>query len=202
MFETLLALILDAPGAPRERPWIIAVDGRSAGGKSTLAERLARSMPGAIVVHTDDVAWHHSFFDWGGLLIAGVLQPLRNGQSVQYRPPGWEKQGRPGAIEIAAECPVVLVEGVGASRKELSAWIDRSIWVQSDLYEAERRGVVRDGGTDEAHAFWREWMAEEVPFLSRDRPWERASMIVCGTPALDHDPEQEVRVAPGPLVRR
>jgi len=29
-------------------------------------------------------------------------------------------------------------------------WIDRVLWVQSDLKEAERRGIARDGGTKEA----------------------------------------------------
>ncbi|MGN6030064.1 MAG: uridine kinase family protein [Thermomicrobiales bacterium] len=186
--------------ASRERPWVIAVDGRSAGGKSTLAARLACQVPGAVVVHTDDIAWHHSFFDWSDLLVDGVLSPARSGVAVRYRPPGWETHGRAGAIEIPAGCPLLVVEGVGASRREVAPWIDRAIWVQSDFAEAKRRGLVRDGGTDEAVAFWDEWMGEEVPFLERDRPWERASVIACGTPELAHDPERELVVARGPIV--
>lgn len=89
----------------------------------------------------------------------------------------------------------MLIEGVGASRAELVPWIDRAIWVQSDFTEAERRGIARDGGTDEARTFWDEWMAAEIPFLAEDRPWERADAIACGTPELPHDPDAEIVVA-------
>ena len=41
---------------------IIAIDGRSGSGKTTLASALVEVLPEAFVVHTDDVAWHHSFF--------------------------------------------------------------------------------------------------------------------------------------------
>ena len=56
-------------------------------------------------------------------------------------------------------------------------WIDRALWVQSDLEEAERRGIARDGGTEEARNFWREWGAQEFDFLQRQRTWERATVI-------------------------
>ena len=52
------------------------------------------------MIHTDDIAWHHSRFDWSELLARSVLQPIRNGQPVGYRPPGWESHGRTGAIEV------------------------------------------------------------------------------------------------------
>lgn len=35
-------------------------------------------------------------------------------------------------------------------------------------------------------------------FLAEDRPWERADLIVSGTPELPHDPSSEVVVA-GPI---
>lgn len=72
-----------------------------------------------------------------------------------------------------------------------------AIWVQSDLVEARRRGLERDGGGEEGVRFWDEWDREEVPFLAEDRPWERAAAIVCGTPELTDvifDPETEILV--------
>ena len=97
----------------------LAVDGRSGSGKSTVAALLHRSVPASAIVHTDDVAWHHSFFDWSDLLVEGILKPLRNSRAVSYRPPGWDKRGRPGAIEIAAGLDLVVVEGVCANWTEL-----------------------------------------------------------------------------------
>ena len=193
--EDLVRLVYDAERKPYDRPWIVAVDGRGAGGKSTLAGVLHHAVPASAVVHTDDVAWHHSFFDWSDLLIENILKPLRNGKAVNYQPPGWIAKGRPGAIEIPADLDLVVVEGVGASRTEVTPWIDRSIWVQSDFDEAERRGIVRDGGTEEVVRFWHEWMAEEVVFLERQRPWERAAVIVNGTPQQPYDGSTQIVIS-------
>lgn len=177
------------------RPLFIAVDGRSGGGKSTLAAQLARHIAHAALVHTDDVAWHHSYFDWSDLLIDGVLRPAHAQQPVHFRPPSWESRGRQGAIAIEEGCAVVIIEGVGASRKEIRPWLTSSIWIQSDMDEAERRGIARDGGTDAAKQFWMDWMKEESAFLVGQQPWLHATAIVNGTPQLPYDREREVVVA-------
>jgi hypothetical protein len=192
----LVDLLLRTAGPPDGRPPVVAVDGRGASGKSTLAERLRLSVPGAQVVHTDDIAWAHSRFGWDDLMIGGALGPLHRGESVHYQPPAWGRHGREGHVDVAATTPLVIVEGVGASRRELTHLIDAAVWVQSDWVEAERRGLVRDGGDAEAVENWHAWMSEELPFLAADRPWERAIVIVSGTPQLDHDPVNEVVVAP------
>ena len=193
--QDVIRVIYDAQQRPPDRPWILAVDGRGAGGKSTLANVLHQAVPASTVVHTDDVAWHHSFFGWSDLLIENILKPVRNGEAVNYQPPGWIATGRPGAIEIAADLDLVVVEGVGASRTEVTPWIDRSIWVQSDFDEAERRGIARDGGTEDVIRFWHEWMAEEIVFLQQHRPWERAAVIVNGTPQQSFDPSTQVMIS-------
>ncbi len=178
-----------------QTPRIIAVDGRSGGGKSTLASLLQKRLAHSVIIHTDDVAWYHSYFGWSDLLIDGVLRPVRIHQSVDYRPPAWESRGRPGSIVVEAACEVVIIEGVGASRRELEPWVTASIWIQSDMDEAERRGIARDGGTDEARRFWLDWMREENEFLAAQQPWSRATAIVNGTPAVAYDVEQEIVVA-------
>lgn len=68
------------------------MDGRSASGKSTLAAVLSSAVPGSVAVQTDDVAWHHSFFNWADLLRDGVLVPARAGREVRFRPPAWEQR--------------------------------------------------------------------------------------------------------------
>jgi hypothetical protein len=180
---------------PVERPGVIAVDGRSAGGKTTMAKVLSGAVPGSVVVHTDDIAWHHSFFDWVELLRDGVLVPARAGREVHYRPPAWEPRNREGAVEVPLGCPLVIVEGVGAARKELMPLVDVVVWVQSDTEQARTRGITRDGGDAAAVAFWDEWMSEEFPFLAEQRPWERADVVVAGTPDVAYDPTSEVVVA-------
>jgi len=149
-----------------------------------MAGRLARSLPGTVVVHTDDLAWHESSFDWDHLLAAGVLLPLRQGGGVTYRPPAWDRRGRDGAIEVPAGCPMVVVEGVGAGRVGLASIVDALIWVQADDEEATRRGRARDGGTVETGGLRQQCRAAERAFLAQDRPWVRAQVTLCGTPDL------------------
>ncbi len=197
---TLLALVLDRGPAPAGRPWIVAVDGRAGSGKSTLAARLCRAIPNAAVVHTDDFIGH-SFFDWTDLLVEAVLRPLRAGCAVHYRPPDGDAYGQRRLIALAVGLGLVVVEGVGSSRTALGPWIDRSAWVQADVEEAVRRGIARDGGPEVAGALWGAWMVEEVAFLAQDRPWERASLIVAGSPSQPYDRDTEVLVAPALLAR-
>lgn len=194
---------------------IIAIDGRSASGKSTLAALINRAVPGSVVVHTDDIpssgnwpgrdvhsppliesATQRSFYDWTERLLENVLRPARAGRAVRYRPPSWEDWFREeGAIEVPPGCPLLILEGVGAGRRELAHAVDVVVWVQSDLEKAETRGIARDGGDAEAIAFWEKWMAEEFPFLADQRPWERANIIVSGTPELEHDPTSHIVIA-------
>ncbi len=95
----------------------------------------------------------------------------------------------------------MIVEGVGAARREVTDLLDGAVWVQSDFREAERRLTVRNGGNTAAMQQTREWMTEELPFVAADRPWERATIIVAGTPDLIYDAVGEVVIAP-PLLQR
>jgi hypothetical protein len=184
------------------RPAVLAIDGRSSGGKTTLAGRLQGVVAGSAVVHTDDIAWWYSRFGWAELLVNEILIPVRAGRPVSFRPPPWDERERPGAIKVPAGCPLLIVEGVGAARSESAHLTDGVIWVQSDEQETERRNLARVGQSDgmPTEQDHREWMAEEMPFQARQRPWERADLIVCGTPQVPFDPATEIVVAP-PLNR-
>ncbi|MEU0498812.1 hypothetical protein [Mycobacterium sp. NPDC006124] len=160
---------------------LVGVDGRSGSGKSTFAANLAATAPGIAVVHTDDIAWHHSFFDWQELLVDGILSPARrHGPPVSYRPPAWELRGREGCIEVPPDTSVLVVEGVGACRERLHPWFDATVWVQSDPDLAYRRVVAR--GEDPVE-FVDDWTAQEKPFLAHDRSWARAALVVSGQSA-------------------
>jgi hypothetical protein len=187
------------------RPVILAVDGRSNAGKTTLAARIHAAVPGSAVVHTDDVAWEHSRFGWADLLADGILVPVRRGLAVSFRPPRWAEHGREGAIDVPAGCPLLVIEGDGAGRREVGHLIDALIWVQSDEREAGRRALGRAGhpdaidganmAADGSPPDQAGWMAEEIPFNTAQRTWERADLVVCGTPEIPFDPATEIVVA-------
>lgn len=174
-------------------PAILAIDGRSSNGKSTLAERIAAVIPGAEVVHTDDIAWGYSRFGWDGLLSEAIIEPLRRGEAVAYRPPGWPVD-RPGVIRVSADAPLVVIEGVGAGRRTLGELVDAIIWVRSDLDLTEDRNSRRISAGELTRDGYNDWMSEEVPFQAAERTWERADVVVSGCAVLEHDPEHQVVV--------
>ena len=180
-----------------DRGVVLAVDGRSSSGKTTLAARIHGTVARTAVVHTDDIAWWHSRFGWADLLIDGILGPVHRGEQVSFRPPRWAEHGRGGSINVPASCPLLIIEGVGAGRRETAYLVDALVWVQSDQREAERRSLARVGqpGGPRTVQDLREWMAEEEPFLAEQKPWERADLIVAGTPQIPFDPLTELVVA-------
>jgi chloramphenicol 3-O-phosphotransferase len=191
-FEHFVALVLGAASASARRPLIVAIDGRSSSGKTTLASRLQAEVDDAMTVHTDDIAWWHSRFDWTRLLAEGVLAPLRGRTSVRFRPPAWDDRGRPGAVEVSADARLVIVEGVGAGRRETAHLVDGIVWVQADVNEIEGRHAARIAVGEAERDGVAKWMAEEFPFVAEQRPWERAFSIVAGSSELCHDPATEV----------
>lgn len=208
--EQVAAFLMEGADGVRGRPWIVAVDGRGGAGKSSLAQRLLPHMAPAAVVHTDDLAWNEPLFEWQHLLADHVLKPLREGRAVSFQPPAWPRHGREGAVEIPAGLRVLLIEGTGAAQRAVADLVDRAVWVQADHDVAEERGIARDvaqgvnGDAEQARRFWHEWMDHELPFFERDRPWERADLVVAGSSVIPLEPgEIACGGHPGgPTVRR
>jgi len=170
-------LLLRLPGDPP----IVAIDGRGSSGKSTLARRLCRITPGSAVVHTDDIAWAHAVLDWTDLLIDGIIRPVRAGAKVAYRPPKWDERGRAGAITVPVGRSLLLIEGVGSGRRSLAKHLDGVVWVETPPEVTARRDAARVRAGETTPADYAAWMAEELPFVERERTWERALFTVDGT---------------------
>jgi hypothetical protein len=197
---TPFASIVDLARALPPRS-VLAVDGRSAGGKTTVAARLAAAIEDACVVHTDDVAWHHGVLNWDGLLRDGILTPYRAGEAVSYRPPEYDKRGRDGSVDVPPDCTLLIVEGVGAGRSELADANDAVIWVETPLALTEERDRARMAAGEVTPEVYELWMAEENPFQAAQRTWERADLVVAGYPAVPYDPSAQVLLADQPARR-
>lgn len=174
--------------------FLLAIDGRSSSGKSRLADRIAALLPRTAIVHTDDVAWWHSRFGWDDLLLSGVIEPLRRGDAVDFRPPAWDERGRQGSISVPDDVDLVVIEGGGAGRASLAPHMDAVIWVQTDLDLTERRDRERIAAGEIDQEGYEHWMAEEVPFQATERTWERADLIVAGS---SDEPSNELTVLRG-----
>ena len=204
--DELVAHLLSLVGAPEGRPAIIAVDGRGGSGKTTLTTALTAAVPGAQAFHLDDLIWNEPLYDWDQLYV-DTLTRLHEAGCLDLVPDKWREHGREGSIRVPAGSPLVVVEGTGAGLRAVSNLIDAHVWVQTGDDVAERRGIKRDiaegvnGDAEESVRFWHWWMAGERLFFAKDRPWQRADVIVSGD-APTGVGAGEIAWTPGPLLLR
>ena len=181
-FADLAAEVAALPGAVR----LVGVDGCGGAGKTTFAERLAHAAGGAPVVHTDDFASWDVPMQWWPRMLEQVVEPLLRAEPSTYRPYDWTARRFADETVVVEPAPIVVIEGVGATR---SAWRQRlasALWVDAPRELRLARGLARDG--DHMLGFWQWWMSEEDEYVAQDLPREHADLVVCGAPTLVHDP--------------
>ncbi|MEU0934758.1 hypothetical protein [Embleya sp. NPDC005971] len=164
------------PSVGRTR--LVAVDGIGGSGKSTLADAIAARSGGAPVVRLDDFARPGDFFGWLPRLRAQLLEPLARGAAARCDTYDWAAYRVSGYSEVPA-APVLILEGVGAARRELGPVTALRIRVDTPAALAAARTLDRDG--PELAWFWRLWRAAEAAHLADDRPWTRPHLRVDGT---------------------
>ena len=159
-------------------PVVVAVDGRSGTGKSTLSAWIAERV-GATLVDQDDFYSGGNIDDWRRLsppdkadrvidwrrVRAEVLLPLRAGMQASWYPFDWTAmEGLAPEPIIAHPSDIVIVDGAYSSRPELADLIDLSILVT--LPDIDRRARLQQREGEEFmsgwHAIWDE--AEEYYF--------------------------------------
>lgn len=152
---------------------LVAVDGHAGSGKSTFAARLAAALGGAPVLQLDDLATHEELFGWTGRLREQVLLPLSRGGSARYAPYDWTER-RFGPARTLEPAPVVLVEGVGAGRRQVRPWLAALCWMELDRDTSWGRGRRRDGAG--LAGFWDGWTLAEARHFAEDpsRPYADA----------------------------
>jgi len=186
-YRDLAALIRRSP--PRcGQVRLVAVDGSGGAGKSLFASRLALSLGGVPVVHTDDFASWENPHDWWERFEETVLGPLARGDLVRYQAYDWAAH-RSGDWQEIPTSDIVIAEGVSSSRQAAVDLLTVAIWIDTPRDERMARGIARDG--ESMRLAWEQWMAEEDVHFARDRTRERADVIVDGAPSVPHDPDEE-----------
>lgn len=174
--ERVLALL---PASPTpERPFVLAVDGRSGAGKTDLADAVAEEVPGAQVLALED-----AYRGWRGLregveeVATGVLAELRAGRAGAYRRYDWVRGELDGTVRVEPSAVVVL-EGCGAGSLPCAPYVDVLVWLEAPEPERHHRAMARDDGTwlDQ----WSTWAAQESALLA-ERDARAAADLVLDT---------------------
>jgi len=184
--------MLEAHGAPL----VVAIDGRSGVGKSTIASQLATVLPATVIPTDDFFAAELTSADWDARspserardaidwrrLRRLALEPLRAGQPAIWHPfdfAGGERSN--GSYAISSEAvrrdpaPVIILDGAYSSRPELASLVDCAILVEAPADTRRERLAVREA-SDFLDAWHRRWDAAEDYFFTQVRP--RASFYV------------------------
>lgn len=158
---------------------LVAVDGHAGSGKSTFAGRLADALGGAPVVQLDEVRSHDALFAWTERFEREVLGPLAHGRTAHFLAYDWELGTFREPREIAP-APVVLIEGVGAGRRELRPRLARLLWMDLPHGDSWERGRHRDGPAQ--RDFWDGWMDAEHRHFAEDPTRPHADALVRQSP--------------------
>lgn len=155
---------------------IIAIDGRCASGKTTLAERLRRRY-GCNVVHMDHFFLRPEQRSPQRLNTPGenvdherfleeVLLPLKRGEAFSYRPFDCSRQILTDPVEMMPNT-LTVVEGSYSCHMALWGYYDLRIFLTVEPEEQLRRIVARNG--DYARVFRDKWIPlEEAYFTGYD----------------------------------
>src|SRR6185503_3271139 len=116
-------------------------------------------------------------FDWCRLR-EEVLVPLHEGRAARYARYDWVMDDHAETHEVPPG-GIVIVEGVGSSRCELSEYYDVRVWVDCCREQRLERGIARDG--EVARDRWEnDWMPIEERYRATHRPDVRADLIISG----------------------
>ena len=156
---------------------MVAIDGRSGSGKTSLAAVL-RDRLDAPVVSLEDL-----YGGWDGLehgidlLVSEVLGPLTAGQAP--RVPRYDWVARRWAEPVVIEPPsVLIVEGVGAGARRAAVFASLLVWLEVPAPVRKKRALDRDGET--FAPYWDQWAAQEDLMLNREHTPDRADLIMTG----------------------
>jgi uridine kinase len=152
---------------------LVAIDGPSGAGKTTLAARVAAELA-APTVHMDDL-----YPGWDGLraatrrLESWVVEPLRAGHPARYRRWDWAAGEYAEWVQLPAS-EVIVVEGCGSGALPAGRALSALVWVDADEQVRKARGLARDPGYA---PFWDRWAAQERELYAADGTKARADLV-------------------------
>ncbi len=169
-----------------KRPFLVAIDGPSAGGKSTLGQALAQRI-GAALVHMDDfflppeLRTPARYAAPGGnvhyeRVLEEVLQPAARGEEITYGvfDCGCMAVGETRQVPVN---DVLLVEGAYSLHPELRGYFDLKVFLEVDEATQKAR-ILHRNGPEKLKLFETRWIPLEKAYFDACRVRECCDLVV------------------------
>lgn len=174
------------------RPILVALDGRSGSGKSTIAKIIAARLGGIEIVADDfwaggsDNEWDRCSpqekasmaIDWKRLR-SEALEPLLAGKHASWHPFDW-KAGK-GLASHSINCgptSLIVLDGAYSARPELSDIIDLSVLVEVPDDSNRRARLENREGKEYMDNWHCRWDPAENYYFSKVRPKDSFDMVI------------------------
>ncbi|WP_345750422.1 hypothetical protein [Microbacterium rhizophilus] len=157
----------------------LVIDGRSGGGKTTLARRLAADWP-RMGEEPQLVALDSFYPGWDGLAEGTrltrewLLAPHAAGIAARWRRFDWDVQAFAEEHVVAPQRPLI-VEGSGALTPAARPLVQLAVWVDAPRESRRARALERDGDTYAPH--WQRWAAQEESHIAAHDPRGLADLV-------------------------
>lgn len=165
---------------------IVAVEGPSASGKTTLGEIL-REIYGCTVLHTDDFFLRPAqrtperFAEIGGNIdyerfLDEVLIPLKKGETVNYRRFDCAEMKLQSPIQIKTD-KLTVIEGAYSTHPSFAGYYDLSVFldIAPDL---QKERILNRNSPQKAQRFFNEWIPFENAYFFATDAKERCDLII------------------------
>lgn len=147
----------------QQKTVVIAIDGRSGAGKSTIANELKEHISKSQIISLDQYNLYS-----GSVAVEefrrNVLEPLKylNGE----------------------ECACYIIEGIFALSTQLRKYYDLKIWVECSVELGFKRGLERDialNGFDNSEQWESYWLPLEQQYIQDQKPADVADIVLNST---------------------
>jgi cytidylate kinase len=158
---------------------VLALEGRSGAGKTTLAAELAAVAPDSTVVHLDAICpgWD-GLAATPGLLVEQLLEPLSTGRPAGYQRWDWDADRAAERQPVEPTGSLLLLEGIGGGARVCAPYVAALLWLDAPASLRRSRALTRDG--DIYAPNWQRWADQEQTYLDTERPWQRADLVLDG----------------------
>jgi uridine kinase len=176
----------------RTKPLLIALDGRSGVGKSTMAQAIAQEIGGIVVVGDDfflggpDSEWDlrsteakvADCIDWRRLR-KEALEPLLAGRPASWHPFNFIS-GLGLSKEVIERKPaaVIILDGAYSCRSELADIVDLSVLIEMTDDKLRRKRLLAREGHDFMTQWHKRWDAAEDHYFSQVTPRAAFDLII------------------------